>query len=156
MADWIRSTAVSHWVNGGPWVWPALETLHFTGLCVLIGGLIVMDLRLIGYRRDLPLRTVHKIMPLVFIGFGINLVTGTLFFIGNPHRYIVNYAFQVKVVLLLLAGLNALAFRLFVSPRMRSWAEETPSPAVAKIMGCASLALWFGVGIHGRLITFFG
>ena len=78
-----------------------------------------MDLRLIGYRRDLPLRTVHKIMPLVFVGFGINLATGTLFFVGNPHRYIVNYAFQVKVVLLLLAGLNALAFRLFVSPKMR-------------------------------------
>ena len=66
--DWIRSTTISQWVNSGPWIWPTLETLHFTGLGVLIGGLIVMDLRLIGYKRGLPLRTVHKILPLVFIG----------------------------------------------------------------------------------------
>ena len=74
--DWIRSTTISQWVNNGPWIWPTLETLHFTGLGVLIGGLIVMDLRLIGYKSGLPLRTVHKILPLVFVGFGINACTG--------------------------------------------------------------------------------
>ena len=154
--DWMRATAISQWVTGGPWIWPILETLHFTGLGVLIGGLIVMDLRLIGYKRGLPLRTVHKIMPLVFIGFGINACTGFMFVMGNPHRYAVNYAFQVKVVLLLLAGLNALWFRLKVSPQMKDWTETTRSPVLAKVMGTASLILWFGIGIHGRLITFFG
>ena len=154
--DWMRATAISQWVTGGPWIWPILETLHFTGLGVLIGGLIVMDLRLIGYKRGLPLRTVHKIMPLVFIGFAINACTGFLFVMGNPHRYAVNYAFQVKVVLLLLAGLNALWFRLKVSPQMKDWTETTRSPVLAKVMGTASLILWFGIGIHGRLITFFG
>ena len=132
--DWIRSTTISQWVNNGPWIWPTLETLHFTGLGVLIGGLIVMDLRLIGYKSGLPLRTVHK----------------------NPHRYAVNYAFQMKVVLLLLAGLNALWFRLKISPQMKNWTETTESPALARFMGAASLILWFGVGINGRLITFFG
>ncbi len=156
MLDWIRSTTLSQWVTGGPWIWPALETLHFTGLCVLIGGLIVMDLRLIGYKRNLPLRTIHKIMPLVFIGFGINACTGFLFVMGNPHRYAVNYAFQVKIVLLLLAGLNALWFRLKISPSMKDRTESTESPPLARLMGGASLVLWFGVGIHGRLITFFG
>ena len=154
--DWIRSTAISQWVTSGPWIWPVLETLHFTGLCVLIGGLIVMDLRLIGYKRGLPLATVHRIMPLVFIGFGINLCTGFLFVMGDPHRYAVNYAFKMKMVLLFLAGLNALWFRIAMSPKMREWTEETPSPPTARFMGTASLALWFGVGIHGRLITFFG
>ena len=95
-------------------------------------------------------------MPLVFIGFGINACTGFLFVMGNPHRYAVNYAFQAKMVLLLLAGLNALWFRLKVSPQMKNWTETTESPALAKAMGTASLILWFGVGIHGRLITFFG
>ena len=154
--DWIRSTTISQWVNSGPWIWPTLETLHFTGLGVLIGGLIVKDLRLIAYKRGLPLRTVHKILPLVFIGFGINACTGFFFVVGNPHRYAVNYAFQMKVVLLLLAGLNALWFRLKVSPQMKNWTETTESPALARFMGAASLILWFGVGIHGRLITFFG
>ena len=156
LLDWIRDTTLSQWVTGWPWIWPALETLHFTGLCVLIGGLIVMDLRLIGYRRNLPLRTVHKIVPLVFVGFGISACTGFLFVVGNPHRYAINYAFQMKMTLLLLAGLNALLFRLTMSPRMKNWTEDTASPPLAKLMGCASLVLWFGVGIHGRLITFFG
>ena len=140
----------------GYWFRLSLETLHFTGLGILIGGLIVMDLRLIGYKHGLSLRTVHEIMPLVFIGFGINACTGFLFVMGDPHRYAVNYAFQVKVVLLLLAGLNALWFRLKVSPQMKDWTEITESPALAKLMGTASLLLWLGVGIHGRLITFFG
>ena len=81
---------------------------------------------------------------------------GVFFVVGNPHRYAVNYAFQMKVVLLLLAGLNALWFRLKISPQMKNWAETTESPALARFMGAASLILWFGVGIHGRLITFFG
>ena len=156
LLDAISDTALSQWVTGTPWLWPGLETLHFTGLCVLIGGLIVMDLRLIGYKRGLPLSTVHMIMPLVFIGFGINLCTGFLFVMGDPHRYAANYAFKVKMVLLLLAGLNALWFRLQMSPRMKHWTESTKSPPLAMFMGGASLALWFGVGVHGRLITFFG
>ena len=156
LLGWIRGTPLSQWVTGWPWIWPALETLHFTGLCVLIGGLILMDFRLIGYKRGLPLSTVHKILPLVFIGFGINVCTGFLFVVGNPHRYAVNYAFQMKMVLLFLAGLNALWFRLQVSPQMKHWTESTKSPPLAKFMGGASLFLWFGVGIHGRLITFFG
>ena len=130
-------------------------SLHAVGMAVSM-GLIVMDLRLIGYKRNLPLCTIHKIMPLVFIGFGINACTGFLFVMGNPHRYAVNNAFQVKIVLLLLAGLNALWFRLKISPQMKNWTESTESPPLAKLMGGASLVLWFGVGIHGRLITFFG
>ena len=156
LLDWILTTPVSRWVTGGPWIWPTLETLHFSGLCVLIGGLILMDLRLIGYRRGLPLETIHRIMPLVFLGFAINACTGFLFVMGDPHRYAVNYAFKAKMVLLLLAGLNALWFRFQMWPRMRDWTETTASPPLAVFMGVASLMLWFGVGIHGRLITFFG
>jgi hypothetical protein len=156
LLDSIRATALSQWVTGSAWIWPSLETLHFTGLAILIGGLVVMDLRVIGYKCGLPLRTIHQIMPLVFIGFGINACTGFLFVMGNPHRYAVNYAFQVKMVLLALAGLNALWFRVKISPQMAHWTEATPSPPTVKLIGAASLVLWFSVGIHGRLITFFG
>ncbi|MFP6830057.1 MAG: hypothetical protein VCC36_13680 [Gammaproteobacteria bacterium] len=59
LLDSMRATALSQWVAGSAWIWPSLETLHFTGLAVLIGGLVVMDLRMIGYKRGLPLRTIH-------------------------------------------------------------------------------------------------
>ena len=154
--DWITSTALSRWVTGSPWIWPGLETLHFFGLSVLVGGLLIMDLRVLGYKRGLPLRTVHRIMPLVFIGFGINACTGFLFVMGDPHRYAVNYAFKTKMVLLALAGLNALWFALKIAPQMKDWTESTESPPFVKFVGAASLILWFSVGIHGRLITFFG
>ena len=154
--DWIRSTAVSQWVTGSPWIWPAMETLHFTGLCLLLGGLMIMDVRLIGYRRGLSLRVMHQMLPLVYLGFGINATTGFLFVMGDPHRYAVNYAFRVKVVLLLLAGLNTLFYALKVRPALKNWTEATESPPVARIVAILSLALWTGVGVHGRLITFFG
>lgn len=156
LLDWVAETALSRWVTGSPWVWPGLETLHFFGLSVLIGGLVIMDLRVMGYKCGLPLGVVHQIMPLVFVGFAINACSGFLFVMGDPHRYAANYAFKVKMMLLLLAGLNALWFALKVSPQMKNWTESTEEPPRVKFVGAVSLILWFSVGIHGRLITFFG
>ena len=156
VVNWMSETALSGWVTGSPWLWPGLETLHFFGLSVLIGGLVIMDLRVMGYKFGLPLGVVYQIMPLVFAGFAINACTGFLFVMGDPHRYAVNYAFKVKMVLLLCAGLNALWFSWKISPQMKNWTEDTEGSRSIKFVGAASLILWFGVGIHGRLITFFG
>jgi len=61
--DWMLTTWVNKVVLGYPWSWPTLESLHFLGLCVLMGALLVMDLRLIGFQRTIPLKAVHGLMP---------------------------------------------------------------------------------------------
>ena len=153
--DWI-ATNLAPYVYALPWTWPIMETLHFFGLCLLLGGLIVIDLRLLGVNRIIPAMTVHDLLPYVIFGFGINLVTGVLFFVGDPHRYAPNIAFQLKMVLVVLAGLNALYYQFKIAPEIGGWSERTKIPMNAKLVGASSLVLWFGVLSYGRLIPYLG
>lgn len=153
--DWIVNN-FGGWVNFLPWSWPVAETLHFFGLCLMLGALIVIDLRMIGFNRSIPALSVHDLLFFVFLGFGINLITGILFFVGDPHRYAVNIAFQIKMALVVLAGINAFYYQVKIAPDMETWTEETVSPVNAKVVGATSLLLWFGVLIYGRLIPYIG
>ena len=94
--------------------------------------------------------------PYTFIGFGINLVTGVLFYFGDPWRYTINISFQIKMLLIILAGINALLFYLLIDKKMPSWEAHGDTPDSAKVIGASSLVLWFGVLILGRLIPYLG
>src|SRR5690606_18227695 len=98
------------------WTWPTLESLHFLGLCVLIGAILIMDLRLIGFHREIPLRAVHRLVPAAWLGFVVNLLTGVLFVFGEPRLYLENPAFGLKMALIVLAGLNFVLYRRKVEP----------------------------------------
>lgn len=154
--DWMVSTPLNTFVLGSAWTWPTLESLHFLGLCLLIGALLVMDLRLIGFQRAIPLRVVHTLMPLAVAGFVINLVTGVLFLFGDPELYFVNPAFQLKMLFVLLAGLNFLLYTIKVEPQLAGLGPTAATPALAKAVGAASLAFWFAVLAYGRLLPYLG
>lgn len=154
--DWMESTPINEVVMYYRWTWPTLETLHFLGLCLLIGAVLIMDLRLIGFQRMIPLRAVHSLMPVALAGFAINLITGLGFLFGDPRLYVINYAFWVKMVLVLLAGLNFLLFLFKVEPRLASLGPNDATPMSAKAVGTASLVFWFGVLLYGRLLPYLG
>jgi len=153
--DWIAANLGSY-VLALPWTWPILETLHFFGLCMLLGGLLVIDLRLLGYNKVIPAVASHQILPIVYIGLAINTITGILFYIGDPHRYFINISFQIKMLLYVIAGINALWYQFKLSPRIDALPPGAEMPSEARISGAMSLALWFGVLILGRLIPYLG
>ena len=152
----IVDSSLTEWIQLSYWLWPALEIIHFIGLSLLLGGLIVVDLRLAGHFRALNPAAPHKLLPLVLIGFGLNLITGVLFFYGDPLRYSVNIGFQIKMVLVTLAGLNALLYYWKIKPVMATWDPDDDSPPIVKFVAYASLSLWFGVLLCGRLIPYVG
>jgi hypothetical protein len=94
-------------------------------------------------------------VPFAVLGFGINAITGSLFLMTFPDQYIYNPAFHLKVVCLLLAGLNVVVFYLAVFRRLRRLAPGQPLPASARLSGGISLVLWITVIVCGRMITFF-
>ena len=96
LVSWIEGGTLNTWVLGSSWIWPTMETLHFVGLSVMLGALLIIDLRLAGYFRKIDIGATHRLLPWVFAGFGINLVTGVLFFFGDPGRYSINIGFQMK------------------------------------------------------------
>ena len=155
-ALFIVDSPLTQWIQLTYWLWPVLEITHFIGLSLLLGGLIVIDLRMAGHFKALNLTATHQLLPLVLLGFGLNLVTGVLFFYGDPLRYSVNIGFQIKMVLVTLAGLNALLYYWKIRPVMSTWDPHADSPPIAKFVAYASLTVWTGVLLCGRLIPYVG
>ncbi len=132
------------------------EILHFIGLSLLLGSMLIIDLRLFGFFRSIAIGTTHKLLKWAAIGFALNLVTGVLFLFGDPYRYAANIGFRIKAVLILVAGLNALWFYIKIKPIMGSWGPDDEPPLVAKTIAVVSLGAWVCILILGRLIPYVG
>src|SRR5262245_62440714 len=103
-ALWVESTRISKALFDITWLWPLCESLHFVGLCMLIGGAGFLDLRLLGLFRGVPLREVKSLMPWAIGGFAVNAVTGTLFLIMQTHLYLTSGIWWWQVSFLVVLG----------------------------------------------------
>jgi len=151
---WMRDSALAVMIVNNIWVFPTLETLHFIGLILLMGSLLVIDLRFMGFAPRIPLHAVLGFLPLSLLGFAINLTTGILFLFSDPYHYYDNLSFRLKMLTVLLAGLNAVWFKL--SLHLETPAFESsgyPSMRVRFIAGL-SLLLWTSVIVFGRMIPY--
>ena len=155
---WLHSTTLSWAVAGGvPWIWPLCETLHFMGLALLVGIVGVLDLRMLGMAKELPIGPLQRLMPWAILGFAINLVTGFLFFAGDPFQYIHNVAFAFKLIFIGLAGVNAILFYVTgLYRRVDNVGAGHDVPLAAKVVAATSLFLWVGVMYWGRMLPFIG
>src|SRR5262245_4465849 len=117
-ANWIHGTTLG-WAAGGgvPWIGPLCLMLHSAGLVLLIGCVGVFHLRLLGVAKELPVRALLSLMPWAAVGFLINLVTGVVLFAGNPFQYVGNVAFGLKMLFIVLAGLNVMVYYVIGLPR---------------------------------------
>lgn len=154
LVNWMKATSLHGLIVGSTWAWPALETLHFFGLCLLFGGLLIIDLRLIGAWRQLSFMHANRFVPAALIGFGLNLFSGVLFLFGDPDRYWGNLAFQSKMALIMLAGANALWFNLRLRRSITTSSPGNGHRQLARLSGGVSLCLWVGVIVMGRLIPY--
>jgi uncharacterized membrane protein len=137
------------------WPWAASETVHFIGLCLLFGVVLLVDLRMLGFMKGIPFSTLHRLLPWGVLGFGINVVTGMLFFVGAPPTfYVTNATFFWKLALILVAGANALYFTVFDQPWSLG-AGGTP-PVAAKVAAASGIFLWTAVIFCGQMLPFLG
>lgn len=133
--------------------WAFIMDLHFMGLALLIGTIGLLDLRMLGFAKQLPVASLHRLAPWGLAGFGVNLLTGVLAFIGMPAYYTYNIAFWLKIWTLVLLGVNALAF--YLTDAFRSVKGVGPgedAPLLAKVIAGSSLLLWIAVIALGRYI----
>jgi hypothetical protein len=145
---------VGSFVTDTRWMWPTCETLHFIGLTLLLGVVFLVDLRVLGVMKGVSFASLHRLLPWAAFGFGVNVITGMLFFVGIPGQYIHNTSFYWKVALVMLAGLNALYFTLLEEP----WAlgPKEDAPLTAKIAAASAMVLWVGVMYCGSMLPFLG
>lgn len=152
---WLEQTSVAAWARESTWAYPALEIGHIAGFCVLVGSAVLFDLRLLGFARALPL--VPAARHLLGWSRGSLLVvapTGLLLFAARAVDTWPNPAFRLKLLLLALAGINAVIFHRWNGSAMASWDELQPIALSAKVSAVFSLLLWLGVITCGRLIAY--
>ena len=94
------------------WGWPIAESLHFIGLCLLVGSIGAFDLRLLGVMKRVPIAAVHRFIPWGIAGFAINICSGLMFLLTEPDQYVLNASFHLKLLFLTIAGVNAGTFYL--------------------------------------------
>jgi hypothetical protein len=151
---WLASDFITKYQYSHPWAWKTLETIHFMGLCLLFGVVLVGNMRLLGWMRNAPLEGFHRLLPWGLWGFIANAVTGMLFFIGQAFQYIENPAFHWKMLCILLAGGNV----LYLTWHDEVWelgANQNP-PAMVKILAASQIVLWIGVIYFGRMLPYLG
>src|SRR4029078_4191686 len=106
--DALDDSWLGHIMRDVPWLFPTCEGLHFVGMSLLLGTIGVIDLRVLGFFKGLRICPLHLMLPLAFFGFAINVATGVAFVCSDPDSYWIVGAFRLKMVLILLAGANAL------------------------------------------------
>ena len=155
-AAWLHATAPSQWVRYWPWTWPICETLHFIGLSLLVGIVGMLDLRLMGFLKQIPLPALKQMLPYGIAGFVINLITGGIFIVGAPEQYVTNLAFWMKMLFLVISGVNVLYFETTQGQTVLTIGPDEPMPTPFKIAGAVSLLSWFMVLYWGRMLPFLG
>jgi hypothetical protein len=154
---WLEATSVSRAITYYSWIWPTCETLHFMGLALLIGNVGVLDLRLLGALKRLPVAPLNRLIRWGVLGFVVNLLTGLVFFVGAPSQYVANIAFAFKLIFMALAAVNLAVFNLSGIARIvDALGPGDDAPASAKIIAGTSLFLWVGVMFWGRMLPFIG
>lgn len=132
------------------WVWPFLEVFHFLGLALVVGATGILDLRLLGFYKELPARPLHRFIPWGVAGLGINVVTGMLFFIGMPFFYVYNLDFHFKVLAIVLAGSNLLLHCTSAFRHGEHLEAGQDAPVAARVLAAGSICLWIAVIVLGR------
>jgi hypothetical protein len=146
--------AIGLWVTSVTWVWPTAETLHFVGLCMLFAVVVIVDLRMLGMIRSVPYSAVYQLLPIGMLGFGLNLITGILFFLGVPGQYVKNIMFYWKMVFVVLGGLNLLYFMLVDEAWSVGAGEDAPFSA--KVAAASAIFIWAAVLFCGHMLPFIG
>jgi hypothetical protein len=146
----LEASALARWINETGFVYPLANTAHVIGAIMLVGVIGLLDLRILGYARGLSADALSRAAtPIAVAALVIMVASGVVMFLADARALVRSPIFLTKLVLIVLAGVNALAFRW-------RWRVLSDEPALAaRVFAGASLVLWLGVVVLGRLIAYF-
>jgi hypothetical protein len=153
---WLDSTSLAVFIRESPWTFPAIEAIHVIALALVVGTIAIIDLRLLGFASTHRAFTElsGEVLPWTWSAFVFAATTGVLMFVSQPLGYYENSAFRIKIVLLLLAGLNMMVFQLITHRGVSRWDRAASVPLSGKLAGALSLIFWIAIVFFGRRIGF--
>jgi len=154
--EWLGNQPSSIAIRESQYVYAALLTSHVIGMCIFAGLIIMMDLRLLGVgnRRTSFSQIQQRLFPWQMFGMAVSVISGLTLVYADPLRFYSNIYFWIKAVMMVLAGVNAMAFHQGTYRTVEAWNTETVPPFGARLASAMSLVLWAGVIVSGRLIAY--
>ena len=147
MLAMLEATALAEAIRRSVWAYPALEAVHIAGVGALFGAVLLLELRVFGLGRDIGVVPLARlVLRTALAAFACAVLSGALLFISAATEVAANPAFRVKLVLILIAGANALVFHARGGLR--------GGDSLARLQAAASLLLWLSVIVAGRLIAY--
>lgn len=152
---WLESSSAAMALRQSSWLYPIVEIVHITGFAVLVGAAVMFDLRLLGLAKQIPVRAASGHLTLwARLSLIAVIPSGFLLFMVGATTMAYNPAFQIKMLFLLAAGINAAVFHRFTFKSVDSWNQYSPTPVPARLAGILSIVLWIGVISGGRFIAY--
>ena len=156
ISAWLEQTSMGDSIKNSSWQFPIIETVHIFGIVLIVGATSILDMRLLGLTlRDKPVSKLAKrLLPWAWGGFLLMVITGILLYSSEATKMFDNLGFRIKMVLIVLAGLNALLFHVIVYQSVGKWENDRVAPLSARAAGLCSIVLWFGIVAAGRWIAY--
>ena len=154
--SYFEDSALADNIRENDLLFPLIESVHVVSICLVVGSILVIDLRLLGLASlNRPVgRITNAILPLTWSAFAVAAASGLLLFISNATKYLENGYFLAKVLLICAAGLNMVVFHGISAKDLRRWENEAALPLPARLAGGLSILLWVAVVTCGRWIGF--
>lgn len=154
---WLETTKFAQFIAESGWFFQAALMLHIAAVTVVVGMITVVDLRLMGIASTKTAVTeiCRQALPWTWWAFTLSVVTGAALFMAQPVKYFTNFAFQMKFLLMALAGVNMLMFQFIIYRGVAKWDRDASVPLAGKLAGLISLACWIAIVAYGRWTAYF-
>jgi hypothetical protein len=161
--SWLQDLPISEWVQTSDYGFPLLLAAHSIGLAGVVGILVVLDLRVLGFAQGIPIAALSRLMPVAWVGFIINALSGVLLFMANATRLVTNWAFILKMSAVVMGGIVSwLLWRSLTAPPTEAPLATVAGPAGAtfsitrnaRVIAVLSLVVWFAAILFGRVIAY--
>jgi len=155
LLNWVQNTGWATGIKESSLLFPIIEGSHIMALSFSVGMIMILDMRLlrISFRSETVSSIMEQLMPFTLAGFAVEMLTGVLLFLTQAVKAYGNPFFRIKMILLVLAGINALYYQIRYYPKMAEW-DRTATPLGVRIVAVTSLALWAGVIACGRTMAY--
>lgn len=151
----LQGSALSVAMRSSLWLYPIVEIVHIAGFALLVGSVVMFDLRLLGLSKSVPVRALARhLLPWSLGSLVLVVPSGLAMFTAHASDFISNTAFVTKMSLLMLAGANAAAFHAGAFRSSAAWDTGTRAPLAARLHAAASIVIWVSVIACGRLLAY--
>jgi hypothetical protein len=152
----LESSQFSALLRSELWGWPLVLTIHVLGTAVVIGFIIIISLRLLGLFETISYNSLNRLFPVVWVAIVVQVLTGLALWATKPTRYVVDTAFVLKCSLVVAGIVLTLYFYSAMKREAASWDAAGAAPARGIKFAAASLLVWCGVLVAGRLTAHLG